>query len=76
MTGKEYFHTEIYDQVTEEEQFRQEILLLFVLEGNLKIEINRKEIIQMVLDGSTPKEAICQLLKEKICSKAHEYKNN
>lgn len=41
-----------------------------------KIEINRKEIIQRVLDGSAPEEAICQLLKEKICSEAHEYKTN
>lgn len=41
-----------------------------------QIEINRKEIHQKVLEGSTPQEAICQLLKEKICSEAHEYKNN
>lgn len=43
-------------------------------EFEAKIEINRKEIIQKALSGISPKDAICQLLKEKICTEAHEYR--
>ena len=40
-----------------------------------EVEITKDEIIQKVLkDNLNPKDAICMLLKEKICSAAHDYK--
>lgn len=40
-----------------------------------KVEISKEEIIQKVLkEDVSPKEAICSLLKEKVCLVAHDYK--
>lgn len=42
-------------------------------EFEAKIEIRKEEIIRMVLnDEKTPKDAIGELLKEKICYAAHD----
>lgn len=43
-------------------------------EFEAEIKIRRDEIIRKVLDENlAPKEAICRLLKDKICSSAHEF---
>lgn len=40
-----------------------------------KVEVGKKEIIRKVLkDNVSPKEAICALVKERICLAAHEYR--
>ena len=45
-----------------------------VKEFEAEIIIQRDEILQKVLNENlAPKEAICRLLKEKICISAHEF---
>ncbi len=42
MVSRERFRTEIYDQAPETEQFRQEIILLFILDGNIEVSVDNK----------------------------------
>lgn len=42
MVNKMRFRTEIYDQAPGTEQFRQEIILLFILEGNIEVSVDKK----------------------------------
>ena len=42
MIGKEKFRTEVYDQANGVENFRQEIVLIFVLEGSLEVSVENK----------------------------------
>lgn len=42
MIGKEKFRTEVYDQANGVENFRQEMVLVFVLEGSLEVSVENK----------------------------------
>jgi hypothetical protein len=43
MIGKEKFRTEVYDQANGVENFRQEMVLVFVLEGSLEVSVETLE---------------------------------